>query len=212
MTAGAVGALPLTGVIVRSAANITAGAQSRLSTMLHGVWLLGLTLIFPQLLGLVPLSVLAGILLFFGFRLLNPQGAAALVKENRAEAAIFFLTIAAIIATDLLTGILIGFVLSLLHLFFGVTKASVSTVEHDDLVKLRLGGVVTFLAGPKLTEVLERIDQKRPLEFDTEGLIYIDQATLARLRDWVASYVARGGEASVSWHTLERRQNLLVRE
>jgi MFS superfamily sulfate permease-like transporter len=109
---GLLGALPMTGVIVRSAANVQAGATSRVSAILHGAWLL----IFVSLLGFmlraIPIASLAAVLVYTGYKLINLKQLKELRNYGWGEVAIFLATFAGIVATDLLTGVIIGVVLS----------------------------------------------------------------------------------------------------
>lgn len=113
MACGLVGALPMTGVIVRSAANVRAGARTRSSAVLHGLWLLLLVVLVPGLLRLVPTASLAGLLVMVGLRLVNPHHAKSLLRESVATATVYGTTIGVILCTNLLTGVIAG---TLLHL------------------------------------------------------------------------------------------------
>jgi MFS superfamily sulfate permease-like transporter len=108
MLCGVAGALPMTGVIVRSAANVRAGARTRLSAILHGVWLLGLVALAPGLLRLVPTASLAGLLVVVGLRLVNPGHIRVLARDGRLPVAVYAITLVTILATNLLTGVIAG--------------------------------------------------------------------------------------------------------
>ena len=98
----------MTGVIVRTSANIHAGGRTRASTMLHGLWLLVFAVLFPQVLRLIPIASLAAILVYTGWKLMNPKAMRALWQYGKGEAAIYAATLATIVIADLLTGILVG--------------------------------------------------------------------------------------------------------
>jgi len=110
MLCGVVGALPMTGVIVRSAANVRAGARTRLSAILHGVWLLALVVLAPGLLLLVPTASLAGLLVVVGLRLVNPGHVRVLARDGWLPVALYGVTLAMILVTNLLTGVVVGVV------------------------------------------------------------------------------------------------------
>jgi MFS superfamily sulfate permease-like transporter len=95
--------LPLTGVIVRSGANVEAGAQTRLSAILHGVWLLLFVAVLPWTLGYIPLSALAAVLVFTGYKLAYPKVVPTLLKFGKSEVLIYLATIVTIVLSDLLT-------------------------------------------------------------------------------------------------------------
>ncbi|MCU1262109.1 MAG: SulP family inorganic anion transporter, partial [Bryobacterales bacterium] len=112
MLCGLIGALPMTGVIVRSSANVQAGAKTRLSTILHGLWILALVLLFPSLLRLIPTASLAAVLVFTGFKLIEMEHLRKLAAYGRMPVAIYFATVIGIVAVDLLTGVLMGLALT----------------------------------------------------------------------------------------------------
>src|SRR5262249_4887451 len=115
---GLLGALPMTGVIVRSAANVQAGGTTRASAVLHGVWLL----VFVGLLGFVlrsiPVASLAAVLVYTGYKLVNLKQVKELRKYGWGEVVIYFATMIGIVATDLLTGVLLGVGLSAVKLLY----------------------------------------------------------------------------------------------
>lgn len=108
VTSGLLGGIPITGVIVRTAANITSGGHTRASTVLHGFWVALFVFLLPDLLQLVPLTVLAAILVATGIKLLNIKNLIIACRESRDEAALWITTLVAIVATDLLVGLGIG--------------------------------------------------------------------------------------------------------
>ena len=105
---GVLGGIPLTGVIVRSSANVDFGATNRLSTIMHGVWVLLFVGALPFVLEAIPLTALAAILVVTGFKLLNPKQIAATYRESLREGVLWTATVAAILMTDLLLGLVIG--------------------------------------------------------------------------------------------------------
>ena len=111
MACGLAGALPMTGVIVRSAANVRAGARTRMSAVLHGVWLLALVTLAPALLRLVPTASLAGLLVVVGARLVNIHHLRALVHDGARTISVYATTLGVILCTNLLTGVLAGLAL-----------------------------------------------------------------------------------------------------
>jgi MFS superfamily sulfate permease-like transporter len=111
MACGVVGALPMTGVIVRSAANVRAGARTRASAVLHGVWLFALVAAAPGILELVPTASLAGLLVMVGLRLVNLHHLQTMARDGRQVLAVYFTTVAVILATNLLTGVIAGLLL-----------------------------------------------------------------------------------------------------
>jgi MFS superfamily sulfate permease-like transporter len=109
---GCVGALPMTGVIARSSVNVEAGAKTRLATILHGCWILVLAIAAPMLLKLIPTASLAAILVVTGFKMIEIDHIRALGKYGRLPIVIFAATFLGIMTADLLTGVLIGVLLT----------------------------------------------------------------------------------------------------
>ncbi|MEO0499260.1 MAG: SulP family inorganic anion transporter, partial [Pseudomonadota bacterium] len=110
IASGMIGGLPLTSVIIRSSANVAAGADTKRSAIFHGAWLLAGVMLFPGLLNLIPLSALAGVLLFVGYKLTRPELYVERYKQGMTQFIPFVVTVLAILFTDLLVGILIGLV------------------------------------------------------------------------------------------------------
>lgn len=133
MTCGAIGGAPITGVIVRSSANIDFGAKTRWSSVMHGVWLVLFCLAMPFVLKAIPLTVLASVLIVTGFKLLNPSVLLGYLREDKKMAAMWVFTVVSIVTTDLLTG------LSLAILFAILANIRVIVPRVADLKKSVLG-------------------------------------------------------------------------
>jgi len=208
MLCGLFGALPMTGVIVRSAANVQAGAASRMSTVLHGAWLLVFALLLPWLLRMTPVACLAGILVYTGIKMINPKQLKELAVYGRGTAAICVATALAIVATDLLAGVLIGFGLSLLRLALHSSRLRVGLEKHEEgpsAARLKLEGSATFLKVPAIARTLEQVPPNTRLHLTLERLHHIDQASLELLKDWGRNAAARGCELVVDWRELHLR-------
>lgn len=205
---GAFGAIPLTGVIVRSSANVQAGGKTRASAILHGVWLLLLVVAAPFLLRLIPVSGLAALLVFTGFKLATQASLRDLRARGHSELAIYLATIAAIVTTDLLKGVLFGLALAIVKLLWKVTHLSVTVtdIEGSKRSELRLAGAATFLGLPTLNKALADIAGNREIQFHVEDLDYIDHACLDALANWEAQHRAGGGLVVVDWAKLAQRQ------
>ncbi|VFT42608.1 putative sulfate transporter [Pseudomonas aeruginosa] len=114
MLCGLLGALPMTGVIVRSSANVNAGARTRASAIFHGLWLLAFVLLLGSLLRQIPVASLAGVLVYTGVKLVDFKALGNLSRYGRMPMLVYAATALAIVFTDLLTGVLVGFALTLL--------------------------------------------------------------------------------------------------
>lgn len=204
---GFLGALPMTGVIVRSSANIQAGGKTRLSAILHGVWLLLFVCLFAALLRLIPTSSLAAVLVFTGYKLVDYQAIRLLAKRGWTEVAIYVATAGMIVATDLLIGVLVGIGLSIAKLIYIFARLEVELEESTDHVRweLHLRGSATFLRLPKLAEALERVPANAELHVDVSQLDYIDAACLDLLDNWAEQNEADGAQLIIDAESLNKR-------
>ena len=204
---GLLGALPMTGVIVRSSANVNSGATSRLSSILHGVWLLIFVAAIPSVLNYIPRSALGALLVYTGFKLVNVKDIKSLWKTSRGEAGIYFATVTTIVCTDLLIGVLVGIVLAAVKLLLRFSKLNVQleTYENSRMARLQLDGAATFVCLPKLAAELERVPAGVELHVDFERLTYIDHACLDLLMNWAPQHANFGGELIIDWNQLHAR-------
>lgn len=206
VVAGFVGALPVTGVIVRSAANIQAGATTRRAAIVHGLLLLGLVALAPALLGHIPVAVLAGVLVYVGGKLLAPQKAIALYRAGHGEVWVFVATLVAIFTTGLLTGILIGLGVSLLKLLYAFSHLEVDVSETGDRWDVDVHGAATFIQLPKLAEALERIPEDAEVHVHIGGLAYVDHACAELLHRQEERRRRAGGMLVTEWDEVSRLQ------
>jgi MFS superfamily sulfate permease-like transporter len=204
---GLLGALPLTGVIVRSSANVAAGARTRLSAVLHGVWLLGFVLLVPGLLRIVPTACLAAVLVYTGVKLIEIDAIRNLWRLGRGEAVVCLATLVTVAAADLLTGVLLGLGLSVAKLAY--TFSHLRIVRKDDPTRparsLFLEGSATFLRLPDLARELEAVPAGTDLHVHFQGLSYIDHACLNLLVTWCRNHESGGGRLVIDWDTLHAR-------
>ncbi len=204
MVCGLLGALPMTGVIVRSSANVEAGAKTRLSTILHGVWLLVFVSLLAFMLRMIPTAALAAMLVYIGYKLVNIKAIRELRKYGWGEVAIYAVTVGTIVSTDLLTGVLTGIALSavkLLHTFSHLV-VDLEVDQASQKAVLNLEGAATFVRLPVLAEELERVPGDVELHVDFEHLDYIDHACLDLLINWEKQHEATGGSLVIDWDTL----------
>lgn len=194
----------MTGVIVRSSANVLSGAKTRWSAILHGVWLLIFVAAIPQLLTFIPRSALGALLVYTGYKLVNVQQIKELWRTSKGEAGIYFATVAMIVATDLLIGVIVGIVLSAVKLLlrFSNLKTRLETSEGGKQAKLHLEGAATFLNLPNLASELEKVPPGAQLHVDFDALTYIDHACLDLLMNWAKQHSAFGGELVMDWEEL----------
>ncbi|WP_194150933.1 SulP family inorganic anion transporter [Sphingomonas glacialis] len=197
---GFAGALPMTGVIVRSSANVQAGATTRLSTILHGAWILGFVALLPWLLREIPMAALGAVLVLTGWRLVNFSHAKHLFKDHGLlPVVIWAVTLLLVVTQDLLTGVLVGIGLSLLELIpvLRNLRLKVVRVENDGHETVHLAGAATFLTLPKLSGALDAVPQGAPMRLDMTELSSADHTCAELLKDWLARRRAAGGEVEV---------------
>lgn len=199
LVSGLLGGLPLTAVIVRSSANIAAGAQSRLSAFLHGLLLLVSLLFLGAVLNLIPLAALAAVLLLVGFKLTKPALYRAQWRLGWAQFGPFIITIAAVLFTDLLKGVSIGLVLG----FFFILKDNARAGSHlrrdpagdedePGLVHLRLPEHVSFLNKASIVTTLEQLPAGSRVVLDGTRTSAIDHDVLEAIEAFRQAAPARG--------------------
>ncbi|WNO52846.1 SulP family inorganic anion transporter [Stakelama saccharophila] len=185
---GLAGALPMTGVIVRSSANVQAGAKTRASAMIHGVWILAFVALLPFVLQMIPMAALAAVLVVVGYRLVNLRHVTDLFRHyGPVPVVIWAVTLAMVVATDLLTGVLVGIGLSLLELIPHVRNIGlrIDTDAHDEAHTVRLNGAATFITLPKLTRTLEGLPDGGRVRLDLSNIAAVDHTSAEHLHDWV---------------------------
>jgi MFS superfamily sulfate permease-like transporter len=204
MACGLLGALPMTGVIVRSSANVEAGGKTRLSAILHGVWLLVFVSALAFVLRMIPTAALAAMLVYTGYKLVNIQAIRELKKYGWGEIVIYFATLGMIVCTDLLTGVLTGIGLSALRLLYAFSHLNVRLeLSHNaKTADLRLEGAATFVRLPLLASELERVPGDVELHVDFEHLNFIDHACLDLLMNWAKQHEDTGGTLVIDWESL----------
>ncbi|WP_405930700.1 SulP family inorganic anion transporter [Streptomyces sp. NBC_00827] len=190
---GLLGALPMTAVIVRSAANVQAGARTKASRVLHGVWLLLFAALLPAALGVIPLPALAGILVYAGWKLIPLREIASLWREHRGEALILVVTAVSIVAVSMFEGVLIGLALAVAKTAWEASHVRLDVIDKGaGPVQAHLSGNATFLRLPKILDSLEALPQDRPIELDLSGLHHLDHACRTALENWSARHSAAG--------------------
>ncbi len=207
MICGALSVLPMTGVIVRSGANVEAGAQTRKSAILHGFWLLIFASFLPFTLRYIPVSALAAVLVFTGYKLAYPKILPTLLKFGKGEVFIYFTTIVTIVMTDLLKGVVLGLVLSMLKLLYAFSHLDIRK-EADaagDQVDLYLKGSATLIKLPALAAELETLKPNATVRVHIGELDYIDHACIDLLTNWDKQRKATGGSLEIEWDELKGR-------
>lgn len=175
--AGVIGSLPITGVIVRTSANIEAGGETKGSTIMHGLWLTVMVFMFPFVLAYIPKAGLAAILVYTGWKLMDYKAIKKFNEYGKSETAIYLITIAGVVFINLLAGVAIGFALSLIRLLWKTHHGYVEKVENDDETKYIFEGAFSFVNLPKVANLLEgRGDCCKKVILDFRHAKYVDQS------------------------------------
>lgn len=201
---GFLGALPMTGVIVRSAANVEAGGRTRMSAIMHGVWLLIFVAALPWVLRMIPTASLAALLVFTGYKLVDLKNVRELGKYGRGEVAIYLVTLTMIVVSDLLTGVLVGIAISAAKLLYSFSHLQIDVRPEADgkSTVMYLRGTATFIRLPKLAATLEQVRPDTDLHVHFEELNYIDHACLDLLLNWEKQHESTGGRLLIDWDLL----------
>lgn len=185
---GLIGGLPVTSVVIRSSVNINANAKSKKSTIFHGLLLLSCAIILPNILNHIPLSCLAAILILTGYKLASPKIAKQLWRQGWSQFFPFLITFSAIVLTDLLMGVSIGFAVSLLFILHRNLKGPIRLVKENclgnEITRLILPNQVNFLNRASLRDSLAAVPDGSHLIIDAEDTDHIDADVLDLIRDF----------------------------
>jgi len=171
---GLLGGLPLTAVIVRSGANVAAGARERMSALVHGVLLLVAVVFAGPLLNTIPLAALAAVLVQVGLNLCKPALFATQARLGVTQLLPFAITITAVLATDLLKGVVVGIIAGIAFVLYENSKRAVVAVRDDTGTwRMRFRRDGTFVSKPGIVSTLDEVDDGEQVVIDGSGE-YID--------------------------------------
>jgi SulP family sulfate permease len=194
--AGLVGGLPMTGVIVRSSANVDAGARTRWSAFFHGVLLLVAVLSIPALLNRIPLAALAAVLLYTGYKLAHPRLWRDAWRQGPAVAAPFAVTVVAILLTDLLVGIAIGMAVAAFFILRNNYRTAFfydreESADHQN-IRIALSEDVSFLNKASILQLLHHLPERSVVTIDGSRSQHIDPDVIELLHDFEDTAHAKG--------------------
>jgi len=200
MASGMIGGLPITSVIVRSTANLHAGAKTKLSAIFHGLLLLVCVISIPSLLNLIPLSALAAILLLTGYKLCNLAIFSKIIRNGKYQYIPFFVTVLVIIGIDLFglypplkgEGLLIGVMAGLVAAFGAILHGNLKNSyffhknkhQEGDVIKIRLSEEVSFLNKAAIRVLLDDMPENSTVLIDASGTDYIDFDVLELIKEF----------------------------
>lgn len=181
---GLIGGLPVTSVVVRTSANVYAGARTWMSAFIHGLLLLLSVLLVPTLLNLTPLACLAAVLLVVGYKLTKPALYREVYGQGWSQFLPFLVTLLAIVFTDLLKGVMIGLVTGLFFVIRANHHQAVTIVTQDRYHLMRFNKDVSFVNKNELRSKLRRIPEGSYLIIDGTRSLYMDHDILEVIEDF----------------------------
>jgi len=184
MVSGFIGGLPLTSVIVRTSANVNAGARTKLSAILHGVLLLLCVAFIPGLLNQIPYAALASILIYTGYKLAKLELFKEFYAKGWDQFIPFMVTILAILLTDLLKGIVVGIVVGLFFVMRSNFKSAVFVVNDDNKYLFRLRKDVSFLNKPIVKRKLEEVPENSYVLIDSTRADFLDKDIIDTINEF----------------------------
>jgi carbonic anhydrase len=197
---GALGGLPVTGVIVRSSANIRSGATTKRSAILHGVWIVLFVALFSPHIERIPLAVLAGLLVHVGIRLVSMHHIKDLAKHR--ELPVYTVTALGVTFFGLLTGVGVGLALSFIILLRRMSHANIRMSRVDGRCNVVVDGALTFLTVPKLVQTLSEIPRGCDADIDLH-VDFMDHAAFEALHDWEQGHLRGGDKVNIVEHREE---------
>jgi carbonic anhydrase/SulP family sulfate permease len=188
VVAGLLGGIPITSVIVRSSVNINAGAATKRSAIFHGVLLLLSTAFLPTLINRIPLACLAAILMVTGFKLASPKIVRAMWAEGWNRFLPYVITVAAIVLTDLLVGVIIGLVVSMAFILASNLQRPLRHIVEKhvsgDVHRFELASQLSFLNRAILDAALRKIPRGGHVLLDARNTVYIDPDVIDFIRQY----------------------------
>lgn len=200
---GALGGLPVAGVIVRSTTNVRAGGRTPLSTVLHGLWVLVFVVLFAHVVELIPMAAMAALLVFIGVQMVSVARLRDLRRHH--EASVYLVTLFGVVFLGLLEGVFIGFGLAMIVSLRRLTKLTVTTEERDDRVHITVHGSLTFLGVPRLAHVLRTVPEGARVDLDLH-VDFMDHAAFEAIHAWRVDHERTGGSVDIDevhekWYT-----------
>jgi MFS superfamily sulfate permease-like transporter len=185
IVSGMLGGLPLTSVIVRSSANLHAGAKTKLSAIFHGLLILAFVSFFPAILNMIPKAALAAILVFTGYKLARIALFKDFFKKGWDQFMPFVITIIAIVFTDLLKGVLIGMGVGIFFILRSNFRSAIFVLKENGNVLIRMRKDISFFSKPILKYQLEKIAPDSKVIIDMARAEFIDKDVLDTIEEFI---------------------------
>ncbi|SOD79449.1 Sulfate permease, MFS superfamily [Serratia sp. JKS296] len=198
LLSGLLGGLPLTAVIVRSSANVYAGAQTRFSAFFHGVLLLLSALYLAPLLNTIPLASLSAILIFTGYKLASPTLFITQWRQGITHSIPFAVTVLAILAVGMLEGIALGMVCQLLFSVMQAERNTLNLTTQGNIRLLQIHKNITFMSKPQLCRLLDSIPDNSMVFVETAPGVVLPPDLLEVLKNFETQSGPRGLSVEMS--------------
>ncbi|MFG2293495.1 SulP family inorganic anion transporter [Streptomyces sp. NPDC048603] len=195
IVSGALGGLPVTGVAVRSVANVKSGAVTRRSSMMHGLWIVLAAALLVPVLDLIPLAALAALVMAVGIQMVNITHMRSVTRHR--EFLVYVTTVVAVVLGGVLEGVAIGIAVAVAVSLRRLARTRITLDETEGVHRVRARGQLTFLAVPRLSRVLGQIPHQTHTVIELDGS-FMDHAAYETLQDWQDSHVAHGGSVEVT--------------
>lgn len=182
------GGLPMTSVVVRTSANNNAGAKSKMSAIIHGILLLLSVVTIPFLLNKIPLATLAAILLLVGYKLAKPATFKHFWKNGKYQFIPFIATLLAVVFMDLLKGVALGIIISIIFILKGNLKRAYSFRKEEyadgDIIHIDLAQEVSFLNKAAIKTTLNEIPENSKVIINAQDTVYIAHDVLDLIKEF----------------------------
>jgi len=211
LLSGLIGGIPMTSVIVRTTANINAGAKTKMSAIFHGIFLLLAVIAIPGLLNKIPMACLAAILIMIGLRLASPKVFKHIWQSGKHQFVPFIITVVAVVFTDLLKGVGIGLVVSIFYILKGNMKLAYffrKEQHHEgETIHIDLAQEVSFLNKAAIKATLSALPQNSKVVVSADNTVYIDHDVLELLRDFV-NFGAKDKNINITLKNFKQEYNM----
>ncbi|MDQ0992138.1 SulP family inorganic anion transporter [Streptomyces sp. V3I7] len=197
IVSGALGGLPVTGVAVRSAANVRSGAMSRNSTMLHGVLVVVAALLMAPILDLIPLASLAALVMAVGIQMVSLHHIRTVTRHR--ELLVYAATALGVVVLGVLEGVALGVAMAVALALHRLTRTRITHATEGGTHHVQVQGQLTFLAVPRLSRTLHLVPQGAHVVVELDGS-FMDHAAYESLQDWQNAHTAQGGTVELTGH------------
>lgn len=208
---GMLGGIPMTSVIVRTSANVNAGAKTKLSSIVHGVLLLLAVVLIPSILNKIPMACLAAILIMVGLKLASPKVFRHMWQAGYAQFIPFLVTVIGVVAIDLLKGVGIGLAVSILFILKGNLKLAYffnkEKHKEGDTIRINLAQEVSFLNKAAIKQTLAHLPENSRVIIDAKESVYIDYDVLQLIRDY-RDFSAKDKNIQVELQNFKKAYNM----